>query len=176
MDDDSDVGAVDAPEYVVRGVNIPSDSCVPSTECDSVLPTVREMLPLRLLLLHEPDDPRSEKPARDGAYCDRKSRSLRAMPNPKRDPGLLAAALPSSRSPSSSPAAANAFVVLGPSQSAGRLEGSYADSVRLELRARMCVRGRSPPVSRLGRTPVRRRLVAGPAADGARDDMNSGTS
>ena len=113
---------MDAAENVVRGVDALSDSGVPSTdEIASELATVWEMLPLRLP--HDGGALASEKPAREGAYCDLKSRSLRADPSPYRDPGLLTEGPAASRSPSSSPAAAKAFAVRGPSQSTGRFEG-----------------------------------------------------
>ena len=65
-DDEIDVGAVDAPENVVRGVDTLSDNGVPSPEeMASELVTVREMLPLRRPRVD--DEPMSEKPARDGA-------------------------------------------------------------------------------------------------------------
>lgn len=62
---ETDVGAVEA-ENVVRGVDALSEIGVPRTETASELAAVWEILPLRLP--QYPEEPTSEKPARDGAY------------------------------------------------------------------------------------------------------------
>ena len=72
------------------------------------------MLPLRAP--QEELDPASENAILDGVYLERVSRSMLLREVPKREGGRLA--LPGeSFSKSSNPAAANAFAVLGPSQS-----------------------------------------------------------
>lgn len=114
---ESEVGAVDAAEKAVRGVDAEADSDMIISE----LATVLDILPLR-----RPQDarePASEKAILDGAYCDLMSRSLRADPN--RDPGRLTDGRLPSLSRSKRPAAANAFAVRGPSQSVGRTRAGW---------------------------------------------------
>ena len=112
-DADTEVGAVDALENAVRGVDIASLRG-PAVDIPSEYPPARDMLPLRA-----PQDelePASENAIRDGVYRERESRSMLLRDVPNRDGGRLA--LPGeSFSKSRRPAAANAFAVRGPSQS-----------------------------------------------------------
>ena len=99
---DTLVGAVEAAENVVRGVDNASERWA---EVASDIAPALEILPLRL----SQDEPDSDMASREGAYCDLKSRSLLEVPNLEVD--RLAEMPLDSLSVSIKPAAANALAV-----------------------------------------------------------------
>lgn len=105
---DTLVGAVEAAENVVRGVDNASERWA---EVASDIAPALEILPLRL----SQDEPDSDMASREGAYCDLKSRSLLEVPNLEVD--RLAEMPLDSLSVSIKPAAANALAVRGPMRS-----------------------------------------------------------